>query len=217
MKPDVKYFKELKSIDGFPEWRDSIAATLVGTGLGATCDFSYTPPPDELEDYKARDNWLYVILSHRVTFSEGRVIIRNNREHKSGRQVLYDLWQHSVGSASTEMSSRELLTDISQRTLDSSYTKTYVEFINTFVTDIDKYNNLQQEPDSKVTPVMAMILLQKAVEGVREMADVRARERHAIEQGAGGKFSTDAYIRLLKAEAERLDQKRKKGRRNFPP
>ena len=74
------------------------------------------------------------------------------------------------------MSSQELLTDISQRTLASSYTKTYVKFINTFVTDIDKYNDLQQEPDSKVTPVMAMILLQKAVEGVRELADVRACE-----------------------------------------
>ena len=150
MKPDVKYFKELKSIGDFPEWYNSIAATLVGTGLGVTCDFTYTPSPEEFEDYKARDNWLYVILSHRVNFSEGRVIIRNNREHKSGRQVLYDLYMHSIGSASTEMSSRELLTDISQRTLDSSYPKTYVKFINTFVTDIDKYNDLQQEPDSKV-------------------------------------------------------------------
>ena len=101
--------------------------------------------------------------------------------------------------------------------LDSSYPKTYVEFINTFVTDIDKYNDLQPEPDSKVSLVMAMILLQKAVEGIKELADVRARECHAIKQGAGGKFSTEAYIRLLKAEAERLDQRRKKGRRNFPP
>ena len=124
---------------------------------------------------------------------------------------------HSISSASTEMSSRELLTDISQRTLDSSYTKTCVEFINTFVTDIDKYNDLQPEHDSKVSPVMAMILLQKAVGGIKELADMRARERHAIEQGAGGKFSTEAHIRLLKAEAERLDQKCKKGRRNLPP
>ena len=53
MKPDVKYFKELKSIGDFPEWYDSIAATLVGTGLGVTCDFTYTPPPEEFKDYKA--------------------------------------------------------------------------------------------------------------------------------------------------------------------
>ena len=51
MKPDVKYFKELKSVDAFPEWYDGMAATLVGTGLGATCDFFYTPAPADKEDF----------------------------------------------------------------------------------------------------------------------------------------------------------------------
>ena len=214
MKPDVKYFKELKSIDAFPEWYDGLAATLVGTGLGATCDFYYTPAPEDQEDFRARDNWLYVILQHRLNFSEGRTIIRRHRETKSGRQVLYDLYSYSVASATTELSSRELLEDLSQRTLDSSYTKTYVEFINTFTTDIEKYNDLQREDDSRIKPIMAMILLQKAVDGIKELSDVRARERHALEQGSGEKFTTAAYVRLLKAEAERLDQRRRKGRRN---
>ena len=56
-----------------------------------------------------------------------------------------------------------------------------------------------------------MILLQRAVANVKPLADVKARERHAIAEGKG-KYSLQTHIDPLKDEASRIDRLRAKAR-----
>ena len=60
---------------------------------------------------------------------------------------------------------------------------------------------------------MRMILLQRAVSNVKPLADVKARERHAIAEGKG-KYSLQTYVNLLnlKDEASRIDRLRTKAK-----
>ena len=139
-------------------------------------DFTKQVPAWELAEFTARNQWMYVILSHRIKTSEGRVILRRHRGDQDGRAVLYDLYTHYKESGATDLSAQELLADITTTVLDPSSSKSYLEFINNYVTSAEIYNEMQVDDGARLTQQMLMTFLQRAVAGVRTLNEVKARE-----------------------------------------
>ena len=211
MKPEIKYFPELKEDAKFPQWWDEFCSTSRGTGMGDQIDFTKQLAVWEIPEFTARNQWMYVVLTHRVKTSEGKVIIRRHRGDQDGRAVLYDLYMHYKDSGATDLSAQELLVDITTTVLDPSSSKSYLEFINNYVTSAEVYNEMQVTDGARLTEQMLMTFLQRAVAGVRTLNEVKARERHAIAEGRPA-YTYDVYVTLLKAEAERQDKVRAKNR-----
>ena len=211
MKPEIKYFPELKDDAMFPQWWDDFCAAARGTGMDDQIDFTKVPEKWELANYIARNQWLYVVCTHRIKTSEGKVILRRHRADQDGRAVLFDLYTHYKDSGATDLSAQELLMDITTASLDPSSSKSYLEFINNYVTSAEVYNEMQVDDGARLSQRMLMTFLQRAVSGVRTLSEVQARERHAIAEGRPP-YTYDVYVTLLKAEAERQDKVRARAR-----
>ena len=211
MKPEIKYFKNLESWDNFHEWFDDFVATCGGTGLHNHTDFEYIPTEEEKTYFYGLDRWLYVILKHRLQVTEGKDFLRREKATLSGRRVLFHLWKYSMSSAVADLSAEQRLVDITNMTLDTSWNKSATAFINKFVQEVEAYNSTCKTPQEEISEDMSMTLLQRAVIGVKSLADVKARERHAIAEGRG-KFTLQQYLSLLKDEAGRVDRLRAKAR-----
>ena len=211
MKPEIKYFKNLESWDNFPDWFDDFVATCGGTGLYKHTDFTYKPTQDEWNYYSGLDRWLYVILKHRIQVTEGRDILRQEKSSLSGRKVLFQLWKYSLRSAVADLTSEQRLVDITNMSLDSSWNKSALSFINKFTKEVETYNSTCKNAREMISQEMSMILLQRAVIQVKPLADVKARERHSIAEGRP-KYTYQQYMELLKDEAGRVDRLRAKAR-----
>ena len=207
MKPEIKYFPVLSSWDGYNDWSDSFKATCGGTGLHHHMDFYYDPPLDEKAYFDGLDRWLYVILDNRVKVTAGRDILRKEKGNLSGRMVMLKLWQHSVQSSEGDLSAEQRLINITGMVLDSSWNGTCLEFIDEFEKEVDTYNGLCATKLQMISEDMAITFLRRAVLGVKPLADVKARERHAIVEGRP-KYTLEKYLSLLKDEAGRIDSLR---------
>ena len=207
MKPEIKYFPILDRWDNFQEWHDRTKAVAGGTGLHHHMNFLYIPSAHEEANFNSLDRWLYVIFEHRVKVTAGRDILRQERISLSGRTVLHKLWKYSIQSAVADLSAEQKLVDITNMTLDSYWNGTYLEFIDLFEERVEGYNRLCESPLEMISEEMSITFLQRAVIGIKALADVKARERHAIVDG-GNKYTLAKYLSLLKDEAGRLDRLR---------
>ena len=211
MKPEIKYFRNLDSWDNFQEWYDNFVATCGGTGLRNHTDFEYEPPEDERTYFDGLDRWLYVIQKARLHITEGIDILRQEKGKLSGRKVLFRLWKQSLSSAVADLTSEQRLINITNMSLDTSWNKSALSFINKFLKEVEIYNSNCATTKEEISMEMRMILLQRAVSNVKPLADVKARERHAIAEGKG-KYSLQTCVDLLKDEASRIDRLRTKAR-----
>ena len=75
------------------------------------------------------------------------------------------------------------------------------------MTEAEIYNENQTNPAALLTSDMVMMMLQRAVQGINSLAQVKARERHAIAEGRPA-YNLQTYTSLLKDEAERIDEVR---------
>ena len=207
MKPEIKYFPTLTDIRNFPSWWDQFCTVANGTGLSKQIDFSYRVPNDEMMDFTARNKWLFVILDVRVKTMEGRVILRRHRNRHDGRAALSEIYASGRASATADIQSQERLARLTTTRLDTTWTKPYSDYINEFMTEAEIYNENQTNPAALLTSDMVMMMLQRAVQGINSLAQVKARERHAIAEGRPA-YNLQTYTSLLKDEAERIDEVR---------
>ena len=146
---------------------------------------------------------------------EGLFILRRFRDTQDGRSALREIYLHGRGSAASDLNSQVQLNEIMTMTLDSSYTKPYVKFINDYTTMAEIYNDAQQTTGARLSEEMLRVLLEKAVSPITGLRAVKARERHAIAEGRPA-YSYSTYVMLLKDEAERLDKRRMETRSRRP-
>ena len=130
MKPEIKYFKNLDPWDNFQEWHDDFVATCGGTGLRNHMDFECEPNEDERTHFDGLDRWLHVILKARLHITKGIDIPRQEKETLSGRTVLFRPWKHTLSSAVADLTAEQRLIDITNMSLDASWNKSALSFIN---------------------------------------------------------------------------------------
>jgi hypothetical protein len=160
MKPEIKLFKILDDDSKFLQWKDHLIARCYGTSLSECCDFDYIPSPADEESFENKDRWLYAILLHIVKTPDGIDILRKHREGKSGRAVFHDLISDHAESATADIRSTEILEEITNMRLDSTWDKSIREFILSIERLIEEYNESVRYKTQQLNPDMKRAMVE---------------------------------------------------------
>jgi hypothetical protein len=216
MKPDLKLFSTLEDDSEFPVWFDRTVTTCIGSQIGECCDFNYRPATyDEYVSFQNKDHWLYTILMNKLKTPDGIDAVRNHRNSRSGRRVLYDLVQEHGQSTTADLRSDELLTKITNMRLDSTWDKTAREFLLEFSNNMQDYNESVRFPSQELNSDMRRAMIERAVHPNRALRAVKDRETDRIaELGPTARHDYATYMYLLKEAAKNLDKANANHRRN---
>ena len=112
MKPDIKLFNNLKDDSDYFTWEKHIHAMLGGTDMGELLDPTYYPPPEDVESYRNKCQWLYAVFTKIIKTPEGLDIIRTHQSTRNGQAVLADLHDSAFSSTASEMKASSLYEEI---------------------------------------------------------------------------------------------------------
>ena len=212
VKPDPDKFPQYTSPDKFPDWFDKMTAHLGGYQMGNLAKFSWTPAWWEVRWFIDANHFLYLILSRVVQTIEGKAILREHRCDQDGRMALCKPRVDGRTSTAATLVAEELHADLLTRRLTQTHTKSYLSFITTFLADCGQYNERQLDNDTIITPRQQRAYLERAVEAIGPLRQIRDRERQDIALGRLP-LTPDQYIDLLKQVAGGIDRKRIQQRR----
>lgn len=184
-----------------------------GTGMAHVIDLSYDPEYEELADFAARNTWLFTVLWEKVQTPSGREILRQTKEFQNGRYTLRLLDEEYNSSATAEIRASELLDLIVQTRLDNGWGKPYVDFISHMLDLMDQYNETVRYRSQRLSDEAKRSHLERAVEGVKALNDVRIRELQMVAHGHTHRLSFHRYVALLRDAAKICDKARGDRRR----
>jgi hypothetical protein len=209
MKPDIKLFKHLTDDAKFLQWKEHFITTCTGASLAECCDFTFIPSPAEEKSFENKDKWMYTILMNIVKTPGGIDIIRKHKVDRSGRKVLFDLIQDNAKSATADIRATELLEEITNLRLDSSWEKSTYEFILYLEQVLEDYNESVRYDSQRLTPDMKRAMVERAVMSNRSLRNIKDRETDRIAQmGDTGRFDYRTFMFLLREAAKTVDTER---------
>ena len=183
---------------------------MICQGIGFLLDINYSPStPEERQQYKLATAFLFSVLMECVQYSEGRRRVFECRATKSGHQAFHSLVNHFQTSTFAVLACEQLRNKIYGMHLTASYTKSYVEFINTFLDNVESYNEQQQDPDARINDSTLLVQLQHAVSQVPELHNCKVITlQQAAMNPNNGPPTLDQYMHTLSTTAEVLDHTR---------
>lgn len=208
MKPDMKYFNELKDDADFPEWWEHTVSTMHGTNVGELVDWDYVPESRETESYHNKDKWMYTVLQNKLKTAIGKDILYQHRISRSGSKVLYDLEHEYSTSTTADLKADELMLEITTGSI-AGYEGKLIEYIPYFTHLMTQYNETVRFSDQRLTQGMQRAHLERAVSAHKSLREVKDRETHMIAmQGSSGRLPFAKYLYLLREAAKVADKAR---------
>jgi hypothetical protein len=207
-KPDVKSYKVIKNIEMFPEWYEHTVATGRSHQIDEIFDPTYVPQDAyAMEDFWRKQAWFYAVLVNIIQYTTGKTIVRYHKLDYNAQVCMTQLIDDAQTSTHAVVSSRKIMKMLTHTRLDSSWTKSTLEFINNFERLIDEYNDKQRDPRQKIAEPFMKMLLQAAVSGVAMLRGVSDREQDRMIQG-GQAYTWPQYLQALRSSATTYDEGR---------
>jgi hypothetical protein len=206
-KPDIKAYTEFKQQDQYATWIEDTVAVMRAQGLGELLDPSYVPyPGDETEEFDAKQAFTYMMLQKKVLTLTGKRIVKTYKNDYDAQAVLYSLAQEAMKSTYAVLSGRQLLTKLTSQKFDPRNGKvSAMEFITTFETMVETYNDMQVQPGLQLSDEFQKTLLQASLSQVSVLRAVSDREQEALIRG-GAPFDFDQYLSIVKTQAILFDE-----------
>ena len=205
MKPDLSLFPILSDDAMYSIWYKGFQATAQGTTICQAANFGFTPQWYEFESFQNQIRWMFTVLWHCVRTTEGRDIMHTHLPAQDGRTALWDLCQHYKTSTAAKLRAREIMANLVNTPLTSSWSKPLVDYISWFGRTVVAYNKLMDDPGERLTPSQIRTMLERNVSRSSKLADVSRMELMDLARG-GQPFSLDQYVSLLKSAAATVDR-----------
>ena len=208
MKPDLKSFPKLTKESDIRNWNFRMRAMCDGFNMGEVYDPNYIPPTvqDRLS-YENKSRFFYAVLVNTVLIDRGRAILYRYRQNHDGCAVFRELINTLMGTIAVSHDGGKIFQDLANSVLGRDWKKSMAEYISYFMDTVTRYNEMVLTPAEQLHPMMVKSMLQRAVNGVRSLREVKDREDHRIIEGQGP-LSLEAYVYLLTTAAEALDRER---------
>ena len=180
--------------------------------MGLVANFKYKPTSEDLEWYRHACQYTYMMLTKKVKTIEGKTILRERRGDQDGRIALFYLWQDGKSSTAAQLRSEDILQEIINYRVEPGTTKSYLKSIDDLIAKMQDYNERQTDNSMVLTPTMQRVHLERAVEPVKGLREIKDRERQDVANGRAP-LTSSGYISLLKNQASMMDKVRAKSRR----
>ena len=138
---------------------------------------------------------------------------QGNRQLKDARQVIIDLHAYYTTSTVGLIVAGNILEHLSSASLDSSFTKPFVEFINDWDTRQQTYNERCQGTE-RLGPNVLKQMLMRAVNPIPALRHVKTEEQQMMVRGSPP-LSYSQYLALIKSAATTLDSGGRRYRNNL--
>ena len=143
-----------------------------------------------------------------VKYTEGRRILRNYEKTLDAQNTWNALCRHARSSTYASITLQNLSKKIHTMHLDSSYNGPYVDWISTFTTTVEDFNDMQDNVQAHITPEAAIFLLQAAVQDVPVLNNVRIQDLMHVSAGTKPPNDYWMYLNCLTSAATIADEKR---------
>jgi hypothetical protein len=204
----VKSYKVIKNIETFPEWYEHTVATGRSHQIDEIFDARYVPQDAySHEDFWRKQAWFYACLVNIVQYTTGKTIVRHHKADYNAQKCMEELIEDAQTSTHAIVSSRKIMKTLTHTRLDSSWTKTTLEFVNNFERLIEEYNDKQRDPHQRISEPFMKMLLQAAVSNVAMLRGVSDREQDRVISG-GYYYTWAQYLQALKSSATTYDEGR---------
>ena len=173
-------------------------------------DYRPSPTNPQVFQYWTSQNiWMYAVLQRRVKTDKGKSIVEEHRTDFDAHQVIAKLIKHYTTSTLAAVRSAALLKAITTTTLDSTWSRPTLEFLNAFKRLVTEYNQLN--PNAMLGGSYIMPILQNAVRGISELRRVHNDEQYNQVRGLPP-LSYDQYMSLLESAAITYDSRNRTSR-----
>ena len=205
MKPDLSLFPILSDEAKYASWYKNFQAMAQGTTIRNAATFTYVPPPHELQSFENQGRWLFAVLWHCVRTTSGRDILANHLGNQDGRSALWELCQHARTSTAAKLRARDILGDLVNTPLTSSWNRPLVDYISWFGNKVRDYNDLVDDPAERLSAPQIRTMLERNVARATKLADVTRLELMEIARGLPP-YTLEQYVSLLKSAAATVDR-----------
>jgi hypothetical protein len=169
-------------------------------------DPTYVPrTEEERELFELQKAYMYSVWDYTLITDKGKEIVINHEEDQDGQRVYEDLVHHYTHSIDAELKGDELREYITGVTYNNSWKGNSATFIRHWKAKVKEYNELQQDPDDRLSDNTKMTTLQNAV---RDVPELHAVKTMAVNYALQNKTKLDytTYLSLLENKAAQYDR-----------
>jgi hypothetical protein len=215
MKPDIKSFPILKTMDGFSKWYSDTMALAKAQGVECLFDHTYQPRSDEERDtFFHQQAFFYAVLRRVVKPLELWTFVNFYQDTCDAQASIIAITNHARKSTYATITLRDSMQDIVNTRMTKDWKGTALDFILAFDAMMEEYNKTQARTELHINKFQRRQYLQNAVHGVKGLQGVLDRESDRITMGEPP-FNYEQYFSALKSVATRLDDKRSKEGKRF--
>ena len=151
-----------------------------------------------------------------MKITAGRDILNSYLPTQDGQSALWELCQCARTSTAAKLRARNILSDLVNTPLTSSWNRPFVDYISWFGNKVLDYNKLVEDPAKRLSAPQICTMLERNVARASKLADV-TRMKCKIACGKSP-YTLEQYVSLLKSAAATVDRQtgRLYGRTNRP-
>jgi hypothetical protein len=207
VKPNSAAYRKLRSNNDFPVWHAHTIAQMRAHGLSDLYDLHYQPPThDAALDFDTKQAWMYAVLLEVIQTPTGKALLRTHRDTYDARRILWELKADADTSVSGLIDQRAIKLQIATIRLDSTWSKSQMEFLLSFSELIEVFNDKQTSKGSRLTDLQKKEYLEAAVAPASNLHAITTREIEACVTRNEPLYSYQTFYTCLQAAAQLFDK-----------
>ena len=175
IKRDITLFPTLKNEENWDQWNRSLQAIAHMQDVAVVLDERYAPSsPDEVELFKAKQEFMYTVFEHTILTSQGKDIVWHHEHDFDAQKIYQSLITYLKQSTKGLLASSCILSYITSASLTSDTWKGSAhDFLLHWKDQMHQYEKLVDIAD-KLTDNVKCVLLETAVHPLAELHQVKA-------------------------------------------
>ena len=165
----------MKQDSQFHQWKLHTISLVKAQDCAEIIDLLYVPKTVEESDlFHQKQIYMYSIFCHALLTNVGLKLVCDHK-HTNNAQAVFKLFvEHYTGSVKADLDQAQLMQYVATICLRKSgpWKSTYYSFVLHFQEQLQKVDDLQDDPGAQFSPEMQKILLQNAVQPVAELHSI---------------------------------------------
>jgi hypothetical protein len=217
VKRDKSHYKAFKLEWYWDDWNRRFRATAKTHDMMEVLDPTYVlTNTDDIALLEAKQTFMYSVFEEHLQTDIGKTLVRTHKLTSDAQKIYMELCSHMKNLASGTLAAANLLSEITNFWIHTArWTGSKRSFILNWKDKVREYNSVISKPQ-QLSSDFLKVLLQNMVPCVNSLNQLKMQEQFDITKGEKP-VSFDAYMRLVTAACDLMDDSGYASSRSRPP